>query len=287
MSEYFVSVCCQAYNHKDYISKCLDGFIMQKTNFKFEVLVHDDASTDGTAEILKQYESQYPNLFRNVYQTENQFNKQNTLTNILFKMAKGKYIALCEGDDYWTDPYKLQKQVDFLEANEEYSGSYHDTQVIYEGNDKIQPHLFRKILPAIITAEDTISNLSSFHTTSFVFRKSMLLLPEFINNVVSGDMALFSIIAASGNLGKVDGTMSVYRKHNDGITASASVTSNYHEKRIQLMHHLDKFHKYKYHQKVKKVISYHKSEIKKNKKAIGGLGLIKDIFNKVYGKFTR
>lgn len=116
-----VSICCVTYNHEKYIRHCLDGFVLQKTNFAFEILVHEDASTDNTASILKEYESKYPHLFRCVYQTENQFTKQNTLVNILFKMAKGKYIALCEGDDYWTDPDKLQKQVDFLETNPQFT----------------------------------------------------------------------------------------------------------------------------------------------------------------------
>ena len=109
MNNIKVSICCVTYNHENFLRQCLDGFVMQKTNFQFEILVHEDASTDGTEEIVKLYEEKYPNLFRCVYQSENQFLKQNTLVNILFKMAKGKYIALCEGDDYWTDPYKLQK----------------------------------------------------------------------------------------------------------------------------------------------------------------------------------
>jgi len=119
-----LSICCVTYNHEKYIRQCLDGFVMQKTNFEFEILVHEDASTDTTANILKEYELKFPHLFRCVYQTENQFLKQNTLVNILFKMAKGKYIALCEGDDYWTDPVKLQKQVDFLEGNDRYGLVY-------------------------------------------------------------------------------------------------------------------------------------------------------------------
>jgi glycosyltransferase involved in cell wall biosynthesis len=93
---------------------------MQKTNFFYEILVHEDASKDNTAKILREFEAHYRDRFRCVFQTENQFYKQNVLINILFKMARGKYIALCEGDDYWTDPLKLQKQVDFLAENPEY-----------------------------------------------------------------------------------------------------------------------------------------------------------------------
>ena len=136
--ETLVSICCMAYNHEKFIRQCLDGFVMQKTTFAFEILVHEDASTDNTASIVSEYESKFPHLFRCVYQTENQFKKQNTLVNILFKMAKGKYIALCEGDDYWTDPLKLQKQVDFLEANEDYTICFHDVYALYPDGKMVE-----------------------------------------------------------------------------------------------------------------------------------------------------
>lgn len=120
--EALVSICCLAYNHGNFIKQCLDGFLMQQTNFKFEVLIHDDASTDNTAKIIKGYEKKYSGIFKPIYQSENQYSKGvKPIFKFLFPRAKGKYIALCEGDDYWTDPLKLQKQVDFLEANEEYS----------------------------------------------------------------------------------------------------------------------------------------------------------------------
>src|SRR5687767_12631322 len=103
-----VSICCVTYNHGRFLRDCLEGFVMQETTFPFEILVHEDASTDDTAAILREYELKYPHLFRCVYQTENQFALQNTLINILFPMVRGKYIAMCEGDDYWIHPLKLQ-----------------------------------------------------------------------------------------------------------------------------------------------------------------------------------
>ena len=113
-----VSVICLAYNHEKYIRKCLDGFVMQKTNFKFEALVHDDASTDKTAEIIREYEEKYPDIIKPVYQTENQHSKKISIfTTFLAPNARGEYLAWCEGDDCWTDPGKLQKQVDFLDAH--------------------------------------------------------------------------------------------------------------------------------------------------------------------------
>lgn len=120
-----VSIVCTAYNHEDYIKDALEGFVSQKTTFPFEIIVHDDASTDSTAEIIKEYEQKYPYLFFNIYQKENQYSKGVDIWGNLFQNhCRGKYIAICEGDDYWIDPLKLQKQVDFLEKNQEYGMIY-------------------------------------------------------------------------------------------------------------------------------------------------------------------
>lgn len=113
-----VSIKCMAYNHEKFIRETLEGFVMQKTNFRFEAIVHDDASTDGTAEIIREYAEKYPDIIKPIYETENQYSKKDgSLSRIMHEACKGKYIAFCEGDDYWIDPYKLQKQVDILEKN--------------------------------------------------------------------------------------------------------------------------------------------------------------------------
>lgn len=113
-----VTIRCITYNHEPYIRQCLEGFVMQKTTFPFEAIVHDDASTDGTATIIREYAEKYPNIIKPIYETENQYSKHDgSLSRIMNKHMRGKYIAMCEGDDYWTDPLKLQKQVDLLENN--------------------------------------------------------------------------------------------------------------------------------------------------------------------------
>lgn len=144
-----VSIVCITYNHEPFIRQCLDGFMMQKTNFKFEVLINDDASTDKTADIIREYETKYPDIIKSIYQTENQYSKGNhPWFDILFPITKGKYIALCEGDDYWIDPLKLQKQVDFLEKNPEYVLTSHQYAIYdYEKQiyiDNSQRKLFKK-----------------------------------------------------------------------------------------------------------------------------------------------
>ncbi|MBQ1636007.1 MAG: glycosyltransferase family 2 protein, partial [Bacteroidales bacterium] len=113
-----VTVICLAYNHGPYIRDALEGFVMQKTAFPFEVIVHDDASTDDTPRIIREYASRYPDIIRPVFQTENQYSKGVPISQtFLFPLVKGRYVALCEGDDYWTDPLKLSRQVEALEAN--------------------------------------------------------------------------------------------------------------------------------------------------------------------------
>lgn len=122
-----VSICCLTYNHRPFIEKCLDGFLMQKTTFPVEILIHDDCSTDGTTEIVKEYAAKYPDLIFPIYEEVNQYQNGHAgdIDFFNYKRARGKYIAYCEGDDYWTDPLKLQKQVDFMEANPEYSVCFH------------------------------------------------------------------------------------------------------------------------------------------------------------------
>jgi len=124
-----VSICCITYNHVSYIMEAIDSFLMQETTFPFEILIHDDASTDGTTDIIIDYANKYPDIIRTIIQTENQYSKGGLINpRFVFPKARGKYIALCEGDDYWTDKTKLQKQVNFLENNPDYVITYTDSQ---------------------------------------------------------------------------------------------------------------------------------------------------------------
>ena len=116
-----VSISCLTYNHAPYLRQCLDGFVMQITSFPIEILIYDDASGDGTQNIIEEYQKKYPDIIKPIYQTENQYSKGVKVGFVYnYSRAKGEYIAFCEGDDYWTDPYKLQKQIDFLECYSDY-----------------------------------------------------------------------------------------------------------------------------------------------------------------------
>lgn len=126
-----VTVICLVYNMEKYIRQTLDGFVMQKVDFPLEIIVHDDASTDGSADIIREYAEKYPDIFVPILQTENQYSKGVRISpQIIYPKVRGKYIALCEGDDYWSDPNKLQMQYDFLEAHPEYSFCAHASRRI-------------------------------------------------------------------------------------------------------------------------------------------------------------
>lgn len=139
-SKPLVAIHCLVYNHEPYLRDCFEGFVMQQTNFSFVAIVHDDASTDNSVAIIREYEEKYPHIFKPIYETENQYSKRDgsldRIMNVAIDATGAKYVAMCEGDDYWTDPLKLQKQVDFLEANPEYSMCFHSADIKIQGVDK-------------------------------------------------------------------------------------------------------------------------------------------------------
>lgn len=168
-----VTIRCIAYNQEKYIRDCLEGFVMQKTNFRFEAIVHDDASTDGTAAIIKEYAEKYPDIIKPILETENQYSKHDgSLGRIMDEHTHGKYVAWCEGDDYWIDPLKLQKQVDFLERNPDYSMCWTDGLMETNG---VKQKINRYLASGETPMTDIIENGGAFvPTCSIVVRKSVL-----------------------------------------------------------------------------------------------------------------
>ena len=213
MNRPLVSICCITYNHEKFIEQSLDGFVMQKTNFAFEILVHEDASTDNTANIVKEYEKRYPQLFRCVYQTENQFLKQNVLIDILFKMSKGKYIAICEGDDYWNDPYKLQKQVDVLRSDSDCILTFHNTL------DVTQEESIPKYSKGLKDRFDIQDFVYFFYarTVSMVFRNPEQGWPKQFQYMRIGDWPMAIWLMQYGCARYIPEVMAAYRIHDGGV----------------------------------------------------------------------
>lgn len=168
-----VSVYCTAYNHQDYIRKCLEGFVNQKTNFAFEIIVNDDLSTDGTADIIREFEEKYPDIMRPIYQTENQYSQNISIFfNHFLPRAKGKYFAICEGDDYWTDEYKLQKQFDAMEAHPDINICAHAVKQINVRTNKTIAIIAPRKKSTVIPAEDVIFGGGGFVGTNSLFLRT-------------------------------------------------------------------------------------------------------------------
>lgn len=221
-SPLMVSIRCITYNHKQYIRQCLDGFIMQKTNFRFEAIVHDDASTDGTADIIRDYAKKYPDIIKPIFETENQYSKRDgSLRKIMDAHMHGKYIAYCEGDDLWTDPLKLQKQIDFLEKHNEYSMSHTNCLCYNQNKQKFihDPIEHKKSeIGNDLTCEDIILYPRIVLTLTVVIRKSVYeqihKTDPFIfdtGNFLLGDIPMWYTAARLGKVHYLNETTSVYR----------------------------------------------------------------------------
>lgn len=172
--EPLVSIRCTVYNHEPYLRECLDGFVMQKTNFPFEAIVHDDASTDGSAAIIREYAEKYPDIIKPIYETENQYSKcDGSLARIMNAAVHpaSKYIAICEGDDYWTDPHKLQMQVDIMERDPDI-GIVHTAVDKY--NQKAQKIIIRNFGNPMTSFEDEMHSNKCITLTA-CFRKELYL----------------------------------------------------------------------------------------------------------------
>ncbi len=198
---------------------------MQKTDFPFEVLINDDCSTDNTTNIIKEYEKKYPNIIKPIYQKENQFSKGIFLNSTFnFPRAKSKYIALCEGDDYWMDPLKLQKQVDFLESNPLYNGCFHDCMIIYEGKKSNEKQHLRIGNRKIEEEIDLVSIIdeNNIATASIMYKNSIEEIPKYWKETSKGDYALMVAITEQGKIKYLPEVMSVYRVHDGGVWSSRS-----------------------------------------------------------------
>lgn len=227
-----VSICCWTYNHEKFIRDTLDGFVMQKTNFPFELIIHEDASTDSTADIIREYEAKYPDIIKPIYQTENQYSKLPLLEEHVFPKITGEYVAFCEGDDYWTDENKLQKQVDFLDANPDFSICFHAIKVVHEDEpipDSIFPDTNARFNRDVLTIYNLLC-WNFIQTNSVMYRwrfNETLTLKDFESTTVTPlDWYIHLLHAQVGKIKYLDETMGVYRRHKNGIWSGDFETLN-------------------------------------------------------------
>lgn len=225
-NEIMVSVECTSYNHEKYIAEALESMLMQQTNFTYEILIHDDASTDRTAEIIRSYEKKYPDIIKPIYQTENQYSKGVVVELLNQKRAKGKYIAVCEGDDYWTDPQKLQRQVDYMEAHPECSMCVHAAEKVSAVTKKRVSIIRPSHKDKIFTVEEAIEGGGElFATNSILYSLEKIPeMPEFYLNASIGDYPLVICGALSGTVFYMDWNMSAYRVEVEGSWTTVQVS---------------------------------------------------------------
>ena len=210
-----VSVCSITYNHESYIREAIDSFLMQETDFPFEIIIHDDASTDATSGIILEYAEKYPKIIRPIIQTENQYAKGGLINpRFVFPKAKGKYIALCEGDDYWTDCTKLQKQVQFLEHHPEYVITYTDSQP-FDENGYVDINFGGATRDV---SSDELKRCIPLYTLTTCFRNVIKKVPLDLMSARLGDQVIWSLLGAHGK-GKYlsDISSAAYRVHANGV----------------------------------------------------------------------
>ncbi len=219
-NDVMVSICCITYNHKPFIGQTIESFLMQKTNFKFEIVIGDDCSTDGASEIIKEYKEKYPDRIKLIASDKNVGAHEN-MRNII-KACQGKYIALCDGDDYWTDPGKLQKQVDFLEQNAEYVMCCHYTRVIDVNHNTL--HVEPNPVPLEHTYHDLLTGKQTETKTATVVYRNI---PE-VNQIfdepwyfaffaVDKLLKIFATYKTGCKIYVMPEVMSCYRTHVGGI----------------------------------------------------------------------
>lgn len=254
MNEPLLSVVCIVYNHEKYLRDCLDGIIGQKTNFHYEIIVHDDASTDGSAFIISEYCKNYPDLFVPILQTENQYSKGVRIGRDIIKpLIRGKYVAICEGDDYWCDDNKLQRQFDYLEEHPDFVACVHNTRVINckTGETYIK---IKNALDGELKTEDVLRNtVNEFHTSSVVCRTPYYTVPKSFDLSYCGDASRALYWALSGRIYRFSDVMSVYRLFSVGSyterTSNDSIESviSKLQEGIPLFEHCDRMSNYRYH----------------------------------------
>lgn len=258
-----VSIVCLTFNHEKYIADAIESFLMQKVDFPIEIIIHDDASTDNTADIIRVYESRYPNLIKPIYQKENQHSKKVKIgSTFIFPLVRGKYVATCEGDDFWNNPEKLQKQVDFLESNANHVMCFHAVAVIDTNKNFLGRYWgFYGKGSREYTIKDTVK-AGTVHVSSRLIRSKYYKQkrPGWMSNATHGDYAFALFLSTEGKVYYIDEVMSSYRTEVEGSkitnfkhSYTAEKEIQYLQNRIETLNMADKYYKYRYHNEIQMV----------------------------------
>lgn len=241
------------YNHGKFIRECLEGIFMQETNFPFEVVIGEDCSTDETRLICEEFKARYPERVNLLTYDKNVGAQENARRTR--EACRGKYIAFCEGDDYWTDPLKLQKQTNFLEENSAYAMCFHNCFVNFEDDPNKESGLFYEYVKDSYEITDLFGKWL-IPTASVMFRNNLISdYPEWLSKAIVGDTPFFILIASHGRIKLLPGMMGVYRRHSGGATNLLNGYT-YWEEMIELYSNIDKHFGYKYKREIYPVLEW-------------------------------
>jgi glycosyltransferase involved in cell wall biosynthesis len=255
-----VSVCMITYNHEKYIETAIKSIIKQITTFQIELIISDDCSQDNTINIIEKYQTLYADIISVIAYKENigaYLNGINCLS-----AARGNYIALCEGDDYWTDPFKLQKQIDFLEVNPDFTISCHQSSNYNEDEQKIVSVFPKNDQDMFLSLSDLI-HFNIANTCTIVYRNIEIKIPDFFSRLALGDWPLHMIYANHGKIHYLKENMAHYRVHNRGSWSSTSYIKNL-DNTITMLKYMNEYFEYKYHVEFSRTLSgfyYEKAKI--------------------------
>lgn len=272
-AEVMVSVFCATYNHEKYIRKALEGFVAQKTTFSFEVLINDDASTDRTADIIREYEKKYPNIIKAIYQRENQYSQEiSIIRRFLLPIARGIYFAYCEGDDFWIDPLKLQKQFDYMEKHPECSLCAH--RAVW--NSIIPGDEGQRLFPEQdwardYSTEEIIGHGGLIFSTNSIFlrRETYETFPNSFLMSWVDDYPLMIYASMCGKCHCMQDVMSVYNRGVEGsytakFLANREFRIQQNLSRIEMFRNIDKYSNYRYTKALQKRIRHSEYHIYKH-----------------------
>lgn len=269
-----VSVCVQTYQHGNFIKECLDGILKQHTNFNYEILLGEDASNDGTREICLVYAQKHPDKIRLfLHHRENNIainGKPTGRFNFLYNLynARGKYIALCEGDDYWNDPHKLQIQVQLLESNSHLIACHHWQYIAIEKEGKFvevdAPSTGHGYFPqSVASVKNIFANQVRVKTRTVMFRNIIdkQFFPSWFTEVAFGDVPLSFLLGKHGDFGFIDEPMAVYRNTGKGVSTaglkelgSKKFRVQHFKNWIQIWDYADRFYNFKYHKEASETV---------------------------------